>query len=272
MPTNKKTKGTKKKATKQERAAIVLGANGAINVSMFHGLTKEESPSSRSCSHGSIKEEPKFESDEWYDATFASRLVSSLQEILATYEEMAEKVILVTAEVYSWMGDLPLERFDLILERARSLILSIATHAIIERDTSDNFARALAFAVIQLEQQFHGDLPLFPDADKKRGREQCALLRDTLDGGELVVTAFYAKRIPCSCLDEKHAALKALPKMSRCAYCRRIRLRSDLMLCVRCKFVHYCSEQCQRADWKNGHEELCTQFLHKKRKVLNVLD
>eukprot|EP00980_Cylindrotheca_fusiformis_P009384 scaffold2049_cov108-Cylindrotheca_fusiformis.AAC.10 len=85
-------------------------------------------------------------------------------------------------------------------------------------------------------------------------------MRDISDRDELVITAFYAKRIPCSCLDERYAALKAQPKMGRCSHCKKRELRSNLMLCGGCNFMHYCSRDCQRADWKKGHKLFCAHL------------
>lgn len=33
--------------------------------------------------------------------------------------------------------------------------------------------------------------------------------------------------------------------------------KEGLMRCARCKKFYYCSEKCQKADWKAGHKGSC---------------
>ena len=43
-----------------------------------------------------------------------------------------------------------------------------------------------------------------------------------------------------------------------CANCKE-KLKT-LMSCAKCKKVRYCCRECQVADWKAGHKQLCLQL------------
>lgn len=81
-------------------------------------------------------------------------------------------------------------------------------------------------------------------------------LDDVIGGGERAAALFFAKRAPCSCLEEKKRLLKNLAKTSICAACNEIKDCTSLMKCGGCRVVQYCSEDCQRADWP-VHKDQC---------------
>jgi|SaaInl74LU_5_DNA_1037368.scaffolds.fasta_scaffold27614_1 hypothetical protein len=73
--------------------------------------------------------------------------------------------------------------------------------------------------------------------------------------------SFLKKRIPCSCLNEKHKQVKSIKKMGFCCnpLCSQpdgMFERSSLLCCTGCDLVSYCSSECQRADWKK-HKFIC---------------
>ena len=66
------------------------------------------------------------------------------------------------------------------------------------------------------------------------------------------VIGFFSKRIPCSCLERKYKhAKKTMPKVSTCEGCKSVKERKSLMVCSRCRIVHYCCRECQVVDWPN---------------------
>jgi hypothetical protein len=89
------------------------------------------------------------------------------------------------------------------------------------------------------------------------GLEYNSKLRDMWDDKKRIVT-FFHKRNGCSCLKEIYIQQKAQPKMSICYHCQKHFERKKIMLCTQCKFVQYCSTECQRANWPN-HREWCKQ-------------
>lgn len=42
-----------------------------------------------------------------------------------------------------------------------------------------------------------------------------------------------------------------------CSFCGQ--WSTNLLKCGRCKGVFYCSRDCQRGDWKEGHREHCNE-------------
>ena len=73
------------------------------------------------------------------------------------------------------------------------------------------------------------------------------------------VLKFYRKRTTCKCLKERHLhARQTLPKLGVCRYCTEFKERSSLMVCSRCRIDHYCSRECQVADWPSHKRECVT--------------
>ena len=76
---------------------------------------------------------------------------------------------------------------------------------------------------------------------------------------------FLRKRIPCSCLDIKYKEVKSLPRFGMCCNAECILPndgqveRNKMFSCSGCDEMHYCSRQCQNADWSR-HKEWCKQW------------
>lgn len=77
---------------------------------------------------------------------------------------------------------------------------------------------------------------------------------------------FFRKRISCKCLKKLHLeARKNEPKMGICEHCDEEKERTLLDLCSRCNICHYCSRECQVADWPR-HKEECNLFVGAREK------
>ena len=86
-----------------------------------------------------------------------------------------------------------------------------------------------------------------------------ARVHDLLNADQRRLVSYLKKRIQCSCLNDKYREVKALPKMGTCRYpkCSQPQAKvalSKLLTCSRCKIQHYCSVQCQTADWQRHKE------------------
>jgi len=68
---------------------------------------------------------------------------------------------------------------------------------------------------------------------------------------------FFRKRTTCKCLKKLHLeARKELPKAGQCMNCGVVKERASLSVCGRCMVEHYCSKECQVADWP-AHKATC---------------
>ena len=82
------------------------------------------------------------------------------------------------------------------------------------------------------------------------------------------LVTFFKKRIPCSCLDEKHKEVKDITKVSIC-YNPQCPIpqgeveRRKTMCCSGCRMVIYCSRECQKADWAE-HKSKCGRAIAKR--------
>lgn len=72
---------------------------------------------------------------------------------------------------------------------------------------------------------------------------------------------FYAKRIPCHCLENmKQAAKEATPeKVGDCRACGKTQRDAELLNCSACGVIKYCSKECQVKDWPS-HKEKCKKW------------
>ena len=95
-------------------------------------------------------------------------------------------------------------------------------------------------------------------SDWEVARRRSTDMTNKLAGGNRRDAVKYvAKRLPCTCLKELHsAARKKLEKMGNCFGCHMKFPRSQLYVCTGCKYVPYCSRECQRANWSD-HKHLC---------------
>ena len=92
------------------------------------------------------------------------------------------------------------------------------------------------------------------DVAVRRASEICSKL---IYGNRRDVIKFAAKRLPCTCLKElQRAARKKVAKVGLCFGCHKRFPRSQLHVCTGCQLAHYCSKECQRANWSR-HKEYC---------------
>ena len=75
------------------------------------------------------------------------------------------------------------------------------------------------------------------------------------------VLKFYSKRTSCSCLKEIHSETRSsIPKTGKCYHCKKEQDRASLMVCSRCRISHYCSRECQVANWPS-HQMECDIYV-----------
>ena len=147
-------------------------------------------------------------------------------------------------------------RNKIYLEAVKAHLVSHGTEMILQSEFNDA-ALELACAIITMDNydpdSFSRTLrqPL-PDKEYMKNR-------DLSQGCGRSLVQFYSKRIPCSCLDKKYAALKAQRKTGVCTYCEQRKEHSRLMMCSQCRRQQYCSKECQVAHW-TSHKEECEEY------------
>ena len=142
-----------------------------------------------------------------------------------------------------------------MIELVMSHFLAEGASAILQEN--DDIARQSATFAIGLEQ-FRDTLTGNIDVRRSYGKIT-ELTSDTCDEHTLV--SFFRKRIPCKCLDKRYKEVKSIVKMGLCMNLAcplpdgQVE-RSKLMKCEQCRYMQYCSSECQKADWPL-HKETC---------------
>ncbi|TCD61259.1 hypothetical protein EIP91_008708 [Steccherinum ochraceum] len=54
-----------------------------------------------------------------------------------------------------------------------------------------------------------------------------------------------------------------------CTYCDKPEMQTTLLQCARCKWVYYCSKECQKGDWK-AHKDTCKTYTEDQQVVEQV--
>jgi len=74
---------------------------------------------------------------------------------------------------------------------------------------------------------------------------------------------FYAKRIPCNCLDDVKQAARD-DRTGKCNSCWKTAEDASLLNCSACGLVKYCSKECQVEDWSK-HKNGCKLWRNSKQ-------
>ena len=129
--------------------------------------------------------------------------------------------------------------------------VSAGTRELLEGNVQ--YARFYASSVFFIQE-------VLPISNGARTSVNGAQVHDLFTADDHTLVSFLRKRIPCSCLDEKHKEVKNMPKMSycyneQCSLGRRVE-RSKVKPCSRCCQAFYCSRECHVADWPR-HKTVC---------------
>ena len=243
MPSRKKAKGKARKAAKEAKAKEEGGraVKGGIQrqgesvEAMMNRLTI--------CSHGcpSLSAGEAKTSEDFIDA-FLEAFFSKV-DMVDGFEAATD----TTKEVY---GEIYASKLDAII----SIFLYNGTDNIL--DGNNKAAQQFASLAAYFEEYNAYEVC----KTKARINYSKVIELERADGNTLV--SYYRKRIPCSCLDEKYKKVKSLKKMGfcynpSCSHPDRRVERSKMFCCTRCGEANYCSVECQRADWKKKHGQLC---------------
>ena len=151
---------------------------------------------------------------------------------------------------------------DILRKQARDLLVSIGANMILGRK---HWPRGVAAFAVALENYDHTC-----DINSMIYKHEVGIkLRDLYCGGNAAkrgVLKFFRKRTSCQCLKKMHLeARKHIQKLGDCYFCLKVKDRSELMVCSRCRVAQYCSRQCQVKAWSR-HEDECDHFVCARKK------
>jgi len=245
MPSRKRAKGKERKLKQQARQSV---SSSSPPPAVGNGISLPEQNIPRvakihaECLHGALippRGHPVYEFINTFregcvfedgNINIAGDMVDAVYETFEKHEDVWKDSTLRTMAI--------------------NIILRIGTDLIIDRNL---FARFNCIAIVFLEN-YDGEDKL--DSAVSKATEDLTYL---LCAEEREIVHFYRKRIPCSCLDKLYSEIKKIEdRGSRCFHCKQTVKSKDIKTCSRCKFVQYCSKECQIKDWPT-HKGKCVE-------------
>mmetsp|Transcript_5930 Transcript_5930/g.8426 ORF Transcript_5930/g.8426 Transcript_5930/m.8426 type:complete len:288 (+) Transcript_5930:144-1007(+) len=266
MPSRKKAQGKARKAARADKAkeAASVPPKDFTEVTLDSWLTCDDE--SEKCKHGCDLSLPKSEHD---CRDFAMRYAKDfLIEICRAFgnEQLLKNMFTSNDFVGQCMQkfksfvasiDDMEENYPEVFESPSKLKWAISFYH--SRGTQDvingNMKRAQHAAICAT--LMNGYLSDLSDVSTMK-------LYDIMQSNDKMILTYFRKRISCSCLDETRKEYKGVKKTGKCCNDQcplpgRVAERSSLLYCTACKFVQYCSAECQKVNWKY-HKHQCTSI------------
>ena len=136
--------------------------------------------------------------------------------------------------------------------KMKEMLLSLGTAALLSDEPP---MRAIMFAesVVQID---HLDICLLNQSKaEKSALKTERKIRDLYGDDIRGVIRFFAKRLSCACLDKMNDEVKRQKKKGICYNCDQSFDFTALMECSCCSLSHYCSKDCQAADWPRHKQD-----------------
>ena len=266
MPSRKKAKGKARKAAKeaakakesQTEAVVAASASATHQEGSLEALMQRLQiihPTSTNCDHGMSFISPRDEKicqdfiNAFLDALYSQDSKANLMEWFLVARAHTEEDF---ADVYSSK-----------LETVVSMLVCSGTQCILYGQDYDE-ARLYAALACHFEEW----IAVF--VCKTKAALSWSKVVELIDAkaDDHTLVAYYRKRIPCACLDEKYKDVKSVKKLGwccnpSCSKLNNMAERSKMFCCARCREANYCSIECQKADWK-GHKEECDRVAKRK--------
>ena len=200
---------------------------------------------SKKCVHG--RPDPPPEEHVLWDAM---KVFDTAFQQFSTSDEKGS----IARQVIASIGkDYPKALFDIEnRSKIKAILLSVGMEALLS-DGSPLRAMMFAESVARIDLW---NLCL----QNKSKTEQATLesqreMRDMRGDGIRGVIRFFAKRASCACLDKMNEEVKRQAKKGCCYNCEQSFDFNTLLECSCCSIVHYCSKDCQKADWPKHKQE-----------------
>ena len=247
----KKLKGKARKAAKAEAAAGERDVALSLHLSKQLGLFLTGN-NGNGCTHGWDPAEYPADHD-------CNKFIGEVLRVFNEYKKSGgaagfalDEAVLFTEDIFPYVWS-----DSASLEWIAAAFISLGTYTSIRQGDVFLCATAMGFAEL-LKQHvacYHvGSQPLMYNAK----------IDDLIWAEERRSVSYLKKRIPCKCLNEKYKAVKSLPKMYTC--CNKTCSLPDksvnlsaMMSCGGCRRIHYCSEECQAANWEE-HRDVCKEW------------
>mmetsp|Transcript_15598 Transcript_15598/g.23131 ORF Transcript_15598/g.23131 Transcript_15598/m.23131 type:complete len:262 (+) Transcript_15598:57-842(+) len=252
MVSRKKLKGKARKAAKAESAAGVRDVELSLYMSKRLRL-RLTGDTGGGCTHG-------WNHTKYPDDHDCNKFIGGVFRIFVESTKSGDTAGLAVSEAVSFTRD----KFPNVWSDSASLewiaaaFISLGTFTNITEGDVFLCAAAMGFSE-SLKQHvafYHvGSQPLM----------YTAKIDDLLWAEERRTISYLKKRIPCKCLNEKYKAVRSLPKMYTCCNITSCSLPdnsvnlSAMMSCGGCRRIHYCSEECQSANWEE-HRDVCKKW------------
>ena len=242
MPSRKRNQGRTRRAKADAREPPAPDNRTAKTIEAL----VQEKRQGVGCYHGS-QSLPQGHVIHKYLTQFGCTWIKILAEQQACMSSgAAYKALLATIDNYSEIWE-----NEQVKSMLQARLLSNGANLLLDggNDLAVMHAAGMAMAIVVLGFHEPGKRP----EEVLESSENFKLLHkhaDVFDCCQRAVTKFYAKRIPCSCLDQRYALSRALlTKTGLCSNCKQRKERSKLFMCQACRLDFYCGEECQKAHW-----------------------
>ena len=142
-----------------------------------------------------------------------------------------------------------------------NIFIRMGTNMMLHAEKRDTHGASLVATIITILEQLPEVGSLDIAFNGRRTRTKMRDLNTSCSSNRRDRLKFYSKRISCSCLKGMYQeARRTIPKMGLCYHCDQEKERVALSVCSRCMVEHYCSRECQVADW-HRHEGMCDVYV-----------